>query len=421
MEDKPKRGRKPKALSLAPLDTMDCSEKVEKVDKEIKEKEKEKEKSPSKAKVSKSLTAALTQTQKSVDPDHLMIDLKEKEKDKEKEKEKEKEKLEVKEREKLEKEREKLEKEKEKEKKEVKKRKPKAVYEVGSQNATLCTSDDEHIILKLNVNLDAQQGDDIDAEPMPYDQPNQLIYSELKDDLSLSLSGSLNEKNQNQNLKGDCLQQCPESLHAQSMSQTKARSKPDGLKVIELLKDFEEKNKINEWPQTTSIHCYWCCHRFDNTPVGIPVKLVDQKFFVVGCYCSLDCAMAYNIHSRESNIEIWERHNLINLLAKKLGVENVKPSPTRLALSMFGGHLSIEEFRSFSQSNKLINVNFPPMMTLTQQIEEINESDVNNDYRYIPVDTDRINRYKEKIHLKRSKPVNLSENTLDMAMNLKFG
>jgi hypothetical protein len=131
--------------------------------------------------------------------------------------------------------------------------------------------------------------------------------------------------------------------------------------------------------------------------------------------------MAYNIHSRESNIEIWERHNLINLLAKKLGVENVKPSPTRLALSMFGGHLSIEEFRSFSQSSKLINVNFPPMMTLTQQIEEINESDVNNDYRYIPVDTDQINRYKEKIHLKRSKPVNLSENTLDMAMNLKFG
>ena len=404
MEDKPKRGRKPKALSisLAPLDTMDCSEK------EIKEKEKEKEKSPSKAKVSKSLTAALTQTQKSVDPDHVVIDLKEKEKEKEREKE----------REKLEKEREKLEvKEREKEKKEVKKRKPKAVYEVGSQNATLCTSDDEHIILKLNVNLDAQQGDDIDAEPMPYDQPNQLIYSELQDDLSLS--GFLNDKNQN--LKGDCLQQCPESLHAQSMSQTKARSKPDGLKVIELLKDFEEKNKINEWPQTTSIHCYWCCHRFDNTPVGIPVKLVDQKFFVVGCYCSLDCAMAYNIHSRESNIEIWERHNLINLLAKKLGVENVKPSPTRLALSMFGGHLSIEEFRSFSQSNKLINVNFPPMMTLTQQIEEINESDVNNDYRYIPVDTDRINRYKEKIHLKRSKPVNLSENTLDMAMNLKFG
>jgi hypothetical protein len=60
-------------------------------------------------------------------------------------------------------------------------------------------------------------------------------------------------------------------------------------------------------------------------------------------------------------------------------------------------------------------------MTLTQQIEEINESDINNELRYIPVDTERINRYKEKIHLKRTKPINTSENTLDQAMNLKFG
>ena len=60
------------------------------------------------------------------------------------------------------------------------------------------------------------------------------------------------------------------------------------------------------------------------------------------------------------------------------------------------------------------------MMTLTQQIEEINESDINSEFKYIPLDTDRINKYKEKIKLKRTKPITEFKNTLDHAMNLKI-
>ena len=56
-----------------------------------------------------------------------------------------------------------------------------------------------------------------------------------------------------------------------------------------------------------------------------------------------------------------------------------------------------------------------------QQIEEINESDIMNEHKYIPVDTDRINKYKERLFLKRSKPINAHETTLDHTMNLKFG
>jgi hypothetical protein len=87
---------------------------------------------------------------------------------------------------------------------------------------------------------------------------------------------------------------------------------------------------------------------------------------------------------------------------------------------MFGGHLSIEDFREFCRTSKIININFPPMLSLTQQIEEINESDLNKEYKYIPLDTERINKYKDKIKLKRSKPLTTYENTLDHAMNLKF-
>jgi len=274
-------------------------------------------------------------------------------------------------------------------------RKPKAVYEVGAK-AAAPPIEDEHVILKLNVIPPFSSAGS--SEPLPYNNDDVMYSSVFEAD------------------KAD------EYAHVAGVPAQGTYAKSDGLKVVELLKDFEEKNKIDEWPQTTSIHCYWCCHRFDNAPYGIPVKMVNHKFYVFGCFCSLECAMAHNFSSRDSNTEIWERHNLINMLARKIGCEErIKPAPTRLALSMFGGHLSIEEFRGFSKTNKLININFPPMMTLTQQIEEINESDINNELRYIPVDTERINRYKEKIHLKRTKPINTSENTLDQAMNLKFG
>lgn len=188
-------------------------------------------------------------------------------------------------------------------------------------------------------------------------------------------------------------------------------------KVIHLLKDFEQKSKNNEWPTTTQISCYWCCHKFNNAPFGIPVKYVDNKYHVFGCFCSLECAAAFNFGSKESVDEIWEQYNLINQLSRDIGHKKiVKPAPSKLALKMFGGHMSIEAFREFCFTSKIININFPPMITLTQQIEEFNETDINTEYKYIPLDTERINKYKEKMKLKRTKPLTDHENTLDKIM-----
>jgi hypothetical protein len=193
------------------------------------------------------------------------------------------------------------------------------------------------------------------------------------------------------------------------------------LRIVELLKDFEMKNKMSEWPQSTSISCYWCCHTFKTVPFGIPVKFYNEKFHVFGCFCSLECAAAFNFNSKESSDEIWERNNLLNLLSRRLGYKPViKPAPSRLSLKMFGGHMDIETFRKYFDSKKILNINFPPMMTMTQQIEEINECDINSEYRFIPLDNDRINKYKEKLTLKRNKPLTNYKHTLDHMMNLKI-
>ena len=191
--------------------------------------------------------------------------------------------------------------------------------------------------------------------------------------------------------------------------------------VVTLLRDFENKCNNKEWPSTTNVHCYWCCHQFNNAPYGIPIKYVKERFNVFGCFCSLECAAAYNFSTHESLDDIWERHSLINFLASKLGFdEAVRAAPDRLVLNIFGGHMTVETFRGFCKTNKLINLNFPPMTMLPIQVEEIHQCNVNVN-KFVPLDTDRVKKYKEKIMLRRTKPLLVDQkNTLDKTMNIRM-
>lgn len=271
-----------------------------------------------------------------------------------------------------------------------------------SDPVNTCTSDDENIIVKLNINAFNSNSSlnifESDSGPLPnaYDAQNSF------ESTPLNLRTNIDEGKEVTDV----------------VATTPVKNDTDS-KVVELLKDFEMKSKVSEWPQSTSIACYWCCHQFNTVPFGIPVKFYNEKYHVFGCFCSLECASAYNFDSQESSDEIWERYNLINLLSRTIGYKPmVKSAPNRLSLKMFGGHLNIEDFRGYFESNKVLSVNFPPMMTLTQQVEEINECDIKSEYRYIPIDHDRINRYKEKLTLKRNKPLTDPKQTLDHMMNL---
>jgi hypothetical protein len=293
-------------------------------------------------------------------------------------------------------------------------RKPKYVYNsfesnVQHNNASNL-SDDENIIVKLNIQSNILDGDIVvggevndifDSQPCAY---NSREYSNVQ---SIGNAAPVS------------------SLSIPEMDQTSQQSNDmnadSDLRVLELLKDFEEKNKNNEWPSNTSIACYWCCHKFNNSPFGIPLNYKNDKFDVFGCFCSLECATAYNFKNNDNVDEMWERYNLINLMCRKMNYGNyVKPAPAILSLKMFGGYLEIDKFREYFKTDKVINVNFPPMTSITQQLEEINENDLNNEYKFIPIDNDRINKYKEKIFFKRSKPLINNTNSLENTMKLTY-
>lgn len=278
-------------------------------------------------------------------------------------------------------------------------RKPKVIYntvEMACATSTCSVSDDENIIVKLNVKDNASNEPQYEDDEIPYAY-NHDYYSILS-----------------------CVEET-DNVNIGQLKRTVCDDPKRTLKIIDLLKDFEEKNKNNEWPSNTTICCYWCCNKFENAPIGIPVNFENDKFDVYGCFCSLECAAAYNMKTNHNIDEMWERFNLINLLSRRMGYkQHVKPAPDRLSLKQFGGFMDIDQFRNYNNLNRFINLNFPPMNSLTQQLEEINEYDLKNDMKYIPIDNERIKKYKEKILFKRNKPLIDAKNSIESSMNLKY-
>ena len=141
-------------------------------------------------------------------------------------------------------------------------------------------------------------------------------------------------------------------------------------------------NKV--WPINTSIHCMWCVHQFDTVPCGIPKKYKNNKFECYGCFCSFNCAASFLFDKKDYNM--WEEYNLLNFLYRKLFENNtkkIKLAPNRLILKIFGGILSIDEFRNNSLDiNTSYLIHTPPMTTIISKIEEIKNTDNSS---FIPI------------------------------------
>ena len=64
-----------------------------------------------------------------------------------------------------------------------------------------------------------------------------------------------------------------------------------------------------KWKETTNIWCWWCVHPFTNSPFGLPIKFDNNTYQIQGCFCSLNCAKAYNV--KENNYRMSEVNSLI--------------------------------------------------------------------------------------------------------------
>eukprot|EP00899_Mesostigma_viride_P002106 jgi/Mesvir1/11897/Mv00241-RA.1 len=111
-----------------------------------------------------------------------------------------------------------------------------------------------------------------------------------------------------------------------------------------------------KWPTSTPLCCWWCCHPFDGVPFPLPTRMTrhDTAFCVTGCFCSPNCAKAYNLKEGGACRDL--RNHYLFIMAQRLWRAESRPSsfpgviaaPPRQCLKMFGGHMDVDEFRSSS-------------------------------------------------------------------------
>jgi hypothetical protein len=125
-------------------------------------------------------------------------------------------------------------------------------------------------------------------------------------------------------------------------------------------------------------HCFWCCHSIDNVVYSMPYNYdtVNDSYFVFGSFCSLQCANAYNFSVHGSSDKVWEINSWIQMLGKRYGFTNtIRPAPSKYLLKMFGGNLTIDEFReAHIKSDKTYVLNIPPMISINSSSEVLNTS-----------------------------------------------
>lgn len=125
-------------------------------------------------------------------------------------------------------------------------------------------------------------------------------------------------------------------------------------------------------------HCFWCCHAINSTIYSMPYNYdsINDSYFVYGSFCSLQCANAYNFSIHGSSDKVWEINSWIQMLGKRYGFNNtIRPAPSKYLLKMFGGNLTIEEFReAHIKTDKTYVLNIPPMISINSSSEILNTS-----------------------------------------------
>jgi len=137
-------------------------------------------------------------------------------------------------------------------------------------------------------------------------------------------------------------------------------------------------NENGSWKDHTDIWCTWCVHPFDTVPIGLPEKYCQKtgKYYVRECFCSFNCAHAYNLSLRDE--KIWERLALLMRIKREVykntELENkpINYAPPLQMLTVFGGSKTLEQFRNnnISIPKEYIKL-VPPLMPFLTVIEEL--------------------------------------------------
>jgi hypothetical protein len=167
-----------------------------------------------------------------------------------------------------------------------------------------------------------------------------------------------------------------------------------------------------EYPAGTA--CFWCCHTFSWKPIVIPTHydVYTNQYNAEGHFCSPECALStvYTDHNLTSS-QRWLRQSLLNSMYGR----EVSRAPDKRVLRLFGGTLSIEQYRRYVKEGCApLQIATPPIRLY---MPSINTQATTRDIKsYVSLSTETVDKASQQLRLKRSKPVHSNVHTLDKCM-----
>lgn len=159
----------------------------------------------------------------------------------------------------------------------------------------------------------------------------------------------------------------------------------------------------------------------------MPIKYDDRQdvFHVTGTFCSWACMKAFNWESSSYLKSV--NANLITLFHRRCTgtLRHIRPAPPKQALAVFGGTMSIEEFRRAPENPVEYAVLPPRMIVHHHAIQETRLSvadDTGRAEKKQNLDTvvcfKDVPTKNETLRLKRPKPLQHNRNLLERTMGI---
>jgi len=145
--------------------------------------------------------------------------------------------------------------------------------------------------------------------------------------------------------------------------------------------------------------CWWCCHSFEWESLHFPYKFKSNVFHTTGHFCSWECMKAYAIDKNFTG-----ECEFITLMRKRMEgkISQTKKAPNKYTLEMFGGTMSIDEFRNTDSSRVFIKIPGEAYQLQTVTKQEIHTSTNGG----------------EGLKLKREKPLERTKGKLETSLNV---
>lgn len=174
-----------------------------------------------------------------------------------------------------------------------------------------------------------------------------------------------------------------------------------------------------------SLWCWWCSHPIEGETLNFPFKYDDKRrtFHTMGFFCSWGCMKAYNLD--KGGPRMGERQQFITLMRRHVygTITSCPVAPKREALKVFGGKLTIDEFRKcpdvvdikmpFSVFHSCVVKNDGPAAEAVPTSASLKSSEQKLQTIRDSVQTG------DQLKLRRPKPLKRTESALEKSLKLK--